>query len=185
MIRRGEEGRGSRDGRHWKAMSLAQAEGSPSPTPLCPRYLASCSGPLCLVASVSLSLSLPALLAWLCLFVSVCLSVSFLALQPKDPPWLPRAWNWLLVLGCLSFMEGPRSLDLSAKHGAYICLSGESSRVSSHSHKTPAPRGRKPRLWAGLQASAQRGPGQNPRPQHLPLLAHPHRTPPGQAQSPA
>ena len=63
------------DGRHWKAISPVQAVGSPSLIPLCCLYLASCCGPLCLTASVSLSLSLPALL---CMALSVSLSLLFL-----------------------------------------------------------------------------------------------------------
>ena len=104
--------------------------------------------------------------------------------QLKNPPWLPSAWNQLHILGCLWLMEElqsvPEALTWVPDIG-HIQLSGESSGVSSDSHKKPPPHGLKSRLLVSVQCSLQAG----LRSQHLPLLVPPRHSPPSLPRLPS
>lgn len=84
------------------------------------------------------------------------------------------------VCGSWKNFRVPEALTCRVPNVGHVLLSGESSGVSSDSHKEPPPHGLKSRLSVSIQGSPQAG----PRSQHLPLLVPPTPLPALPSSSP-
>lgn len=88
--------------------------------------------------------------------------------------------SWCLC-GSWKNFRVPEALTCWVPNISHVLLSGESSGVSSDSHKEPSPYGLKSRLLVSIQGSPQAG----PRSPHLPLLVPPLHSLPSRPHLPS